>query len=86
MVWSAENLVPIGVVTWLGSGYAATDQRQWLRHAVAAADAGHGGGADRPCLDVARRVVVPCTTLAAASRGVSPQARWEAARGGDLSR
>ena len=32
---------------------AGPDQRHGLRQAVAAVDAGHGGGADRPCLDAA---------------------------------
>src|SRR5262245_51769808 len=48
---------------------ASADPWDGLRHTVAALDAGHGGGTDGPCLDVARRVVVSCATLAAAGGG-----------------
>src|SRR5262249_56512337 len=68
------------------SGGASPDQGEGCGEAVAAAEARHGGGADRSRLDVARRVVVSCATLAAAGGGVSPQEWGEAARGGDLSR
>src|SRR5262245_29745485 len=86
MVWSAENLVPIGVVTWLGSGCACTDQRHGLRQAVAAADTRDGGRADRSCVDLERGPTVPRAAMAAASDGVSKQWWWEAARRGGLSR
>ena len=55
------------------SGGACPDQRHGLRHAVAAADAGHGRGAHRSRLDAARGTTLPGPTVAAASGRVSQQ-------------
>jgi len=86
MVWSDENLCPIGVVTWLRFAAARAYQRQRLGHSVAAADAGDGGGAHRPCLDTARGARLSRPAMATARRGVS-KPRWgEAVREAGLRR
>jgi len=84
MVWSDENLCPIGVVTWLGFTAAPADPRHGLRQAMAAVHASDGCGPDRSRLDAARGAALPRATVAAASRGMSLR-WWEAARGGGLS-
>ena len=73
MVWSEENLCPIGVVIWLGFAPARAHQRQRFGQAVAALYASHGGGADRPCLDPPGGAPVPRAAVAPASGGVSKQ-------------
>src|SRR5262249_14537008 len=65
---------------------ASADQWDGLRQTVAALDAGHGGGTDGPCLDVARSVVVSCAPLAAAGGGGGTQGGGGAARGGGRDR
>ena len=64
---------------------ARAHQRDRIGHAVAAPHAGHGSGADRPCLDPPGGAPVPRAAVAPASGGVSQPWWWEAARGGDLS-
>src|SRR5262249_20648969 len=63
---------------------ARAHQRRRLPQARAALHPRHGGGADRPCLDVARSVVVSCATLAPAGGGMSKPRWWETARAGGL--
>ena len=58
---------------------AATNQWDGLGQVVAAVYAGHGGGLDGPCLDIARGIAVSRAAVAAASEGVST-------RGGKLQR
>ena len=70
MVWSAENLVPIGVVTWLGSGCAYIDQRHGLRKAVAALYASDGGRIDRSGLVAQRGVAVSRAPVAPGADGL----------------
>jgi hypothetical protein len=67
---------------------AAAGVHRWQRlgHTVAAADAGDGGGADRPCLDAARGAALSRPTVAPASRGVSTPRWWEASRQAGLRR
>jgi DNA-binding winged helix-turn-helix (wHTH) protein len=48
-----SQFLPAACELACASGCACTDQRDGLRQAVAAVDAGHGGGAHRPCLDAA---------------------------------
>ena len=62
------------------------DQRHGLRQAVAAADAGDGGGADRSRLDAARGAAVSACHRGRSQRGCEQAGWWEAARRGGLSR
>src|SRR5215813_3167700 len=71
MVWSEENLCPIGVVIWLGFAAAGAHQRHRLGEDVAAVYTGDGGGADRSRLDAARGAVVSRAAVATASGGVN---------------
>ena len=57
-----------------------------LGQAVAAPDAGDGGGVDGPCLEHARSPALSRAAVAAASRGVSKPSWWKVARGGGLRR
>jgi hypothetical protein len=70
MVWSAENLVPIGVVTWLGS--RRTDCYQWhgLGQGVAAVYTGDGGGLDGSRLVAQRGAAVSRAPVAPAADGL----------------
>jgi len=70
MVWSAEDLGPIGVVTWLGFAGSQGDQWQWLGEGVAAVYAGHGGRPDRSCLVAKRSVALPRPSVVATSCSV----------------
>jgi len=74
MVWSAENLVPIGVVIWLGSADSRSHQRQGLGSVVAAVYAGDGGGPDRSRLDIKRGVAVQSAAMATDAEGLKPGA------------
>src|SRR5262249_60227422 len=69
MVWSEENLCPIGVVIWLGFAAAGAHQRHRLGEDVAAVYTGDGGGADRSRLGAARGAVVSRAAGATASGG-----------------
>ena len=71
MVWSAENLVPIGVVTWLGS--CRTDFHPWhgLRQGVAAVYTSDGGGLDRSRVVAQRGTALPGATVATAPDSLS---------------
>ena len=70
MVWSAENLVPIGVVTWLGSRRVSPDAREWLSQGVAAVHTGNGGGTHRSCMEPARSADVPRAAVATDADGL----------------
>jgi len=74
MVWSAENLVPIGVVTWLGSADTSTHQRPWLSEGVAAVHPGDGGGLDGPRVVAQRSAVLPGAAVAPAADGLKQDA------------
>jgi hypothetical protein len=52
---------------------APAHQRDRLGQAMAALYAGHGGGADRSCLDAARGAALPCAAVATTRGGVSTQ-------------
>jgi len=52
---------------------ARAHQRARLGQAMAALYAGHGGGADRSCLDAARGAAPPCAAVATTRGGVSTQ-------------
>src|SRR5215475_7693378 len=71
MVWSAEDLGPIGVVTWLGFVNART--RQWSRvsQGVAGMHASDGSGTHRSCLEPQRGAPVPRAAVASAADGVT---------------
>jgi hypothetical protein len=71
MVWSEENLCPIGVVIWLGSGGARCNSQEWLSQGVATVHARDGGGIDRACVEFERGADVPCATVAATADGLS---------------
>src|SRR5262249_60273573 len=58
MVWSEENLCPIGVVIWLGFAAAGAHQRHRLGEDVAAVYTGDGGGGDPSRLGAAGGAVL----------------------------
>ena len=70
MVWSAEDLGPIGVVTWLGFAGSRGDQWQGLGEGVVVIYIGDGGRIDGPCVDAARRAAVSGVTVAPAAGGL----------------
>ena len=74
MVWSGENLCPIGVVTWLGAGRAHPHQREWLGQGVAAVLAGDGSGFDGSRLVAQRGVTLPGATVAPGADGLKQDA------------
>src|SRR5215813_13910126 len=76
MVWSEENLCPIGVVIWLGSRRTDRNQRQWLGAVVAAVHPSDGGGIDGPCVVAERGVVLPGTAVASGTDGLTQDTRW----------
>src|SRR3977135_4259086 len=70
MVWSGDNLWPMGVVPWLGSAPAGADARHGLGQTLAAADARHGRWPDGARLDATRGAAVPRAAVAPTSAGV----------------
>jgi hypothetical protein len=76
MVWSGENLCPIGVVTWLGSADTSTHQRLWLSEVGAAVHTGDGGRLDGPRVVAQRSAVLPGAAVAPAADGLKKQHRW----------
>ena len=70
MVWSAENLVPIGVVTWLGSATAGVHQRYGLSHAMAALHTSDGRWVNGSRMDASGGADVSRAAVATARGGM----------------
>ena len=73
MVWSEENLCPIGVVIWLGSADTRSHQWHGLAQVVAAVHTGDGSGIDGSRLVTQRSAALPGAALAATPRAVAEE-------------
>src|SRR4051812_28531121 len=73
MVWSEENLCPIGVVIWLGFAGSRSHHRWWLGEEVAAVHTGDGGRGDGSRVVAHRSAPLPGAAMAATA---SPVTGW----------